>query len=373
MSAGAVEGVVATRFATAVNIGVVAIVGIWHLGLDTLLVLRGWPMYEPQVAAAGAWLALVVIQTAGSVLLLRSLLSARTARLLAGAALVAGVVATATYPPGGAIGDVSWAWNAVGWFGVLLLMQRPLWELITLLVANTAVTVGFLAADGALDQVTVSRLLAASYTTAGIQLTFAYLARQLNSGAREATEAAAAHAEHLARATADEAVHAERRRRYEHLRGRVEPLLRGLTERRLDPGDAVVRQRAAVEAARLRRLFAETDDTPHPLLHELRSCAYIAERRGVRVTLLSYGDLPELSTSVRRELAEGALLVLAAAATEARVTLLATPEEVAVSVVADAPPETVVEPPGPLAVSFLYDQEGDQLWWETRYPVRPAR
>ncbi|WP_149824514.1 hypothetical protein [Streptomyces tailanensis] len=373
MTVGVVRGMVATRFARAVNIGVVTIVGVWHLGLDTLLVLRGWPVYEPQAAAAGAWLALAVIQATGSVLLLRSALSAHSARMLAGAALVTGVVATAAYPPGGAIGDVSWAWNTVGWFGVLLLIQRPLWELIVLLGANTAVTVGFLAADGALDHVTVSRLLAGIYTTAGIQFTFAYLARQLNDGAREATEIAAGQAEYLARATADETVHAERQRRYEYLRGRVEPLLRGLADRQLDPGDAVVRRRAAVEAARLRRLFAETDDIPHPLLHELRSCADIAERRGVRVTLLSYGDLPELPTSVRRELAEGALLVLAAAATEARVTLLATPEEVAVSVVADAPPETVVEPPGPLAVSFLCDQEGDQLWWETRYPMRPAR
>lgn len=80
---------------------------------------------------------------------------------------------------------MSWAGNTVGWFGVLLLIQRPLWELITLLAANTAVTVGFLAADGALDHVTVSRLLAMIYTTAGIQLTFAYLARQLNDGARK--------------------------------------------------------------------------------------------------------------------------------------------------------------------------------------------
>jgi hypothetical protein len=372
MTVGVVEGVVATRFAQAVNIGLVAIVGVWHLGLDTLLMIRGWPVYEPKAAAAGAWLALAVIQTAGSVLLLRSKLSARTARMLAGAALVTCVVATATYPPGGAIGDVSWAWNTVGWFGVLLLMQRPLWELITLLCANQAVTFGFLAADGALDQVTVSRVLAAVYTTAGIQLTFAYLARYLNDGAREATEIAAGQAEHLARATADETVHAERRRRYEYLRIRVEPLLRGLAERRLDPGDTVVRQRAAVEAARLRRLFVETDDTPHPLLHELRACADVAERRGVRVTLLSYGDLPELPTSVRRELAEGTLLVLAAAATRARVTVVTTPEETVVSVVADAPPETLVESPGPLTVSAQYDQEEDQLWWETRWPVRPA-
>lgn len=369
LTAGVPKGMVATRFATAVNIGLVVIVGVWHLGLDTLLMLRGWREYEPQSAAAGSWLALAVIQTVGSILLLRSALSGHTARLLAGAALITGVVATATYPAGGMISDVSWAWNTVGWFGVLLLIQRPLWELVALLGANTAVTVCFLVGDGALDQVMVARLLAVIYTTAGVQLTFAYLARQLNDGAREATEIAAGQAERLARATADETVHAERRRRYEYLRSRVEPLLRGLAERQLDPGDTVVRHRAAVEAARLRRLFVETDGTPHPLLHELRACADVAERRGVRVTLLSYGDLPDLPTSARRELAEGALLVLATAATQARVTVVTTPEDVVVSVVADAPPETLVESPGPLTVSAVYDQEEDQLWWETRWPV----
>lgn len=372
LTAGVAKGMVATRFANAVNIGLVVIVGVWHLGHDTLLMLRGWQEYEPQAAAAGSWLALTVIQTVGSVLLLRSALSGHTAWWLAGAALATGVVATATYPAGAMISEVSWAWNTVGWFGVLLLMQRPLWELVALLGANTAVTVGFLVADGALDQVMVARLLAVTYTTAGVQLTFAYAARQLNEGAREATEIAAAQAERLARATADETVHAERRRRYEYLRSRVEPLLRGLSERRLDPGDTVVRRRAAVEAARLRRLFAETDDTPHPLLHELRACADVAERRGVSITLMSYGDLPDLPSSVRRELADGTLLVLASAATQARVTVVTTPEDVVVSVVADAPPETLVESPGPLTVSAIYDQEEDQLWWETRWPVSPA-
>ncbi|MFD4118660.1 hypothetical protein ACFWSJ_35130 [Streptomyces niveus] len=372
MTPGVVGGVVASRFGKVVDVGLVAVVGVWHLGLDTLRVLRGWPVYEPQAAAAGAWLALTVIQTVGSVLLLRSALGARTARALAGASLVACVVATAAYPPGGAISDVSWAWNTVGWFGMLLLMRRPLWELITLLAANTAVTVGFLAADDALDHVTVSRLLASVYVTAGVQLTFAYLVRQLDVAARKATEVAAGQADLLARAAADETVHTERRRRYEYLRVRVEPLLRGLAERRLDPGEGAVRRRAAVEAARLRRLFVETDDTPHPLLHELRACADVAERRGVRVTLLSYGDLPDLPASVRRELTDGTILVMAGAATRARVTVVTTPGDVAVGVVADAPPETLVESPGPLTVSAVYDQEEKQLWWETRWPLRPA-
>ncbi|MGW0762007.1 hypothetical protein ACWD1Y_36985, partial [Streptomyces sp. NPDC002814] len=129
------------------------------------------------------------------------------------------------------------------------------------------------------------------------------------------------------------------------------------------------RGRRRAPPPRLRRLFVETDDAPHPLLHELRACADIAERRGVRVTLLSYGDLPDLPTSARRELAEGTLLVLATAATRARVTVVTTPEDVVVSVVADAPPQTLVESPGPLTVSAQYDQEEDQLWWETRWPL----
>ncbi|MFC0625403.1 hypothetical protein [Kribbella deserti] len=372
MTTVASQGMVATRFANAVNVGLMVIVGVWHLGLDTMLVVRGWPSYESQAAAAGSWLALTVILVAGSTLLLRSALSRWTARLLAAAALLTGAVAVASYPPGEVIGDLSWASNTVGWFGVLLLIQRPLWELITLLVANTAVVVGFMAADGALDQVVVSRLLAMVCTTSGIQLTFMYLARQLNDGARDATETAAAQADLLARATADETVHAERRRRYEYLRVRVEPLLRGLAERRLDPGDSVVRRRAAVEAARLRRLFAETDDTPHPLLHELRACADVAERRGVSVTLLSYGELPVLPTPVRRELIEGPLLLLAAAGTHARVTVVATPQDVVVSAVADAPPQVLAESPGSLTVSAIYDQEEDQLWWESRWPAQPA-
>ncbi|MFJ3666932.1 hypothetical protein ACIPSE_10800 [Streptomyces sp. NPDC090106] len=367
-----VEGVVVARFATAVNVGLVAIVGVWHLGLDAVVVLRGWTAYEPQVVAGGAWLILAVIQAVGSVLLLRGGLHAPVARSLAAAALVTGILAMAAYPPGGGLTEVSWAANTVGWFGVLLLLRRPLRELIVLLCANTAATVGFLAADGALDQVTVSRLLATTYTTAGIQLTFAYLARQLNEGAGEAAAIAAERAERLARVAAHETVHAERQRRYEYLRTRVEPLLRGLALRQLDPEDASVRRSAAVEAARLRRLFVETDATPHPLLDELRACAAVAEERGVHVTLLCYGGVPDLPAPVRRELAEGPLLVMAGAATRARVTVVATPDDVVVSVLADARLERPVQPSGALTESAVIDQE-EKLWWETRWPLRPAR
>lgn len=365
-------GLVTVRYARAVNMAVVLIVAVWHFGYDVLIVLRGWSQYDPLWAALGAWVALAAIQVAGSVLLLRSALGRRTARGLAAAALAAGAVATAAYPTGQAISDISWAWNTVGWFGVLLLRWRPLRELAVLLTLNTAFTVVALAADGKLDDsVTWSRLITTIYTTAGIQLIFALLGRHLHQAAQQATRTAAAQAESLARAVSDETVHTDRRGRYTYLRDRVAPLLRGLAEGRLDPSEDTVRQAAAVEAARLRRLFAETDDTPHPLLHELRACADVAERRDVTVTLAAYGDLPPVPTSVRRELTEAPLLVLASARFWARLTLVADAAGVTVSVVADAQPGAALDSPSPLATFVVFDEEENQLWVETRWIVPP--
>lgn len=90
-----------------------------------------------------------------------------------------------------------------------------------------------------------------------------------------------------------------------------------------------------MEASRLRRLFAETDDVPDPLVHELRACTDIADRRGVLVDLQVRGRLPELDRGTRRSLTERPLVALAGAERHARVTVVARHDEVAVSVVAD--------------------------------------
>ncbi|MFI1332156.1 hypothetical protein ACH4U7_18830 [Streptomyces sp. NPDC020845] len=377
------EDLVAVRYAHAVSVAVVVIVAVWHFGYDVLIVLRGWGQYEPRWAAAGAWLALAVIQAVGSVLLLRSALGRRMAWALSTAALSAGAAATAAYPAGQAISDISWAWNTVGWFGVLLLMRRPLSELAVLLTLNTAVTVVVLALDGDLDDsVTWSRLITVTYATAGIQLIFALLGRQLHQAARHATRTVGAHAESLARAVSNETVHADRRRRYMYLRERIEPLLYGLADGCLDPSDDAVRRATAIEASRLRRLFAETDEVPHPLLHEIRACADIAERRDVAVTLAACGDLPSVPVSVRRALIETPLLVLASARARARVTVVADVAGVTVSVVADAPSGNQLDPPGSgirldradrLETSVLFDEEENQLWVETRWSAPPDR
>ncbi|MFF3485530.1 hypothetical protein ACFYXC_20005 [Streptomyces sp. NPDC002701] len=365
---------IAARYTHVVSVVVVVIVAIWHLGFDSLILLRGWSRYEPAWAVLAAWLMLCAVQSIGSALLIRSALHGRVAPALTIVALLAGAVAVTTYPKGEAISDISWAANTVGWFGVLLLMQRPIHELVALLGCTVALTVVALGSSGDLDtRVAWSRLITQSYTTAGIQLTFALLARQLHHAAHLTTRAARAQADRLARQTAEETRHIERRRRYRYLRDRIAPLLRDLAEGRAHPGDDAVRRSSAIEAARLRRLFAETEDAAHPLLHELRACADVADRRNVDVTFVCYGELPDVPVAVRRRLTEGPLLALASAEVRARVTVVATTTEVTVSVVADAAAPVALRTSGPSDTSVIFDEKENLLWLESRWRVPRSR
>ncbi|WP_329377970.1 hypothetical protein [Streptomyces sp. NBC_01716] len=365
---------VAARYTQVISVVVVVIVVLWHFGFDALILMRGWSRYEPAWATLTAWLVLSVVQLIGSILLLRSALRGRAAQALASVAVLAGAVAVATYPPGQAIGDISWAANTVGWFGVLLLMQRPIHELVVLLSCTVAMTTVALGLSGDLDtSVAWSRLIAQSYTTAGIQLAFALLTRQLHHAAELTARAARAHADRLARQAADDTRHAERLRRYHYLRDRIAPLLRDLAEGRAHPGDDTVRRSSAIEAARLRRLFAETEDSAHPLLHELRACADVADRRDVDVTFVCYGELPDVPVAVRRRLTEGPLLALASAEVSARVTVVAMAGEVTVSVVADAVAPVGLSTSGSTDTSVMFDEKENLLWLESRWRVPGPR
>jgi hypothetical protein len=373
MSSPAADGSVAARYARAMQVGVVTILLIWHVCLDVLIIARGWSVYPSRQAAVAAWLIVTVVQVVGSVLLLRRGPSAgaHTYRLLAVAALGASVLAALSYPQGQAVSDVSWAGNTVGWCGVLLLMHRPLRELAVMLAANTAITVVVVAVGGSLDRVMAGRLVIVSYATAGVQLLFAVASHRLNDTARRATELSLGRAEVQSRAAVDEALHTGRQRRYRETRERIGPLVRGLADRTLDPTDPEVRRAAGVEAARLRRLFAETDDSPDPLLHELRACTDLAERRGVDVTFVNVGEPPDVPAEARRALAEVVVLVLASAASRARLTVVADATEVVVSVVADAPANVLDDLRRVLPVSVVDNKDANQLWVEVRWRKPP--
>jgi hypothetical protein len=171
-----------------------------------------------------------------------------------------------------------------------------------------------------------------------------------------------------------EALHHGRLDRYQTVRRSVAPLLVGLASGQLDPADREVQRHCAVEASRLRRLFAETDDVPDPLLHELRACADIAYSRGILVDLQVVGQLPALSLPVRRALTEAPLHALAGARRQARVTVVGRSNEVAVSVLADARAGDPVELPPPLdpmpldhAVTVTVQEGNGGQWIEARW------
>ena len=175
-------------------------------------------------------------------------------------------------------------------------------------------------------------------------------------------------------------MHADRQRRYRGIGQAVRQLLAGLATAELDPAEARVQQRCAVEASRLRRLIAEHYDAPSPLLHELRACADVAERRGVAVTLETAGILPRIPVQVRRALTEAPIHVLATARTQVRVTVVsvADPPEVEVSVVADAEADgALARPTGGGAdgahgveVTWSSEGEGKDRWVRTHWRDR---
>ncbi|OLT16563.1 hypothetical protein BJF79_18250 [Actinomadura sp. CNU-125] len=128
----------------------------------------------------------------------------------------------------------------------MLLVHRPFREPVIFMIVNIGGTAAHMVVDGSLDHVAVTRLITVAYTTAGVQLIFTWLGGRLHGAARNATESARRQAANRARAAAEEAVHAERRRRYDYLRTRIEPLLHGLATSRTDPGDDAVWRRVAI-------------------------------------------------------------------------------------------------------------------------------
>ena len=290
-------------------------------------------------------------------------------RLLAGAALAASALATAAVAPGQELTPAHWAFGATGWFGVLVLLRRPITEVATLIAINSGLTLVVLLLDGAADRVSLARFLMIVYVMAAPQLGIALVVRALDGTARRAAVAAERQAAVRRRGQVAQALHRSRLDRYQTVRRSVAPLLVGLASGQLDPADRRTQRRCAVEASRLRRLFAETDDVPDPLLHELRACADIAYSRGVLVDLQVVGQLPALSLPVRRALTEAPLHALAGAEQEARVTVVGRSNEVAVSVLADARMGEPAELAAPLdrAVTVTVQKGEDRQWIEARW------
>jgi hypothetical protein len=357
-----------SRYARGATIAAVLIAAFWHLGFDLPSTATAWPTYTPAAAVGAAWAAYVGIGVVGSALLLRGARSRAAAwSLSAGALAIAAAVMAAT-PHGGIDTPANWATGSVGWLAVIALWHRPARELVAFLTLNAAAMLAALLATGTLTDTSLARYVMVILGSVTLQLGYSVSTHAFDTAATWAAASSARLAATQAEQAAIEAAAQTRAHRYQVLRDTCGQLLRELAGG-ADPADPGLRRRCAVAASHLRRLLAENDDVPEPLLHELRACADMAERRSVEVSLARLGRLPETTPEIRRALTGPAIEVLSTAAAQARITVVGIDGTIAVSVLADAPDFAPAPHPG---IDIATYRQGPDLWIETRWPPAPS-
>jgi hypothetical protein len=367
MTAVRSAAVLSDRYSHALDIAVVVIAVGWQVAGAGSQLAADRADYGSDAFQVAAWLVLTAVIAAGSVRLLRGHTDRSGAWMLAAVAVVTGAAATAACPPAEML-KTDWGWGAAGWAAVLVLLRRPLAELVLFLSLEALATFVILARDG-LHRANLAGFITILAGSVGIQFAVAVAARALQSVASQAAQAAEGEAAIREHAAIAQRVHAARHGRWLALQETTAPLLRELTSQTADPGDQRVRRKCAVEAARLRRMMAESDDTVSPLMHELHASADIAERRGVAVDIEAAGTIPGVPADVRHIITNTAITVMVAAHSRARATLTGTDGEVVVSLVADAPPQPQL-PARCGEVTIEQQHDDSDLWVEARWSTR---
>jgi hypothetical protein len=323
----------------------------------------------PWVAAAG-FLVLTGILATEAILIARSRSWGKARWPSAGLVLATSAFAGAVIPGPEVFGYANWLFDSIGWFAVILLFDQPLPFLAGFLALHFAGIWLHVLLRTDRNLAAVMGLATNTVSIGAMQLALGGAAIVLRRSAAIAVLSADAHEEAHRKEAIAVRIHQDRQHRYAELVAQVRPLLAGLADGTLDPAAETIRQRCAIAAARMRRLFAENDDVENKLLHELRACSDVAERRGVLVQLAAQGTWPALPPSVRRRLTEPALSALSTAQSWARVTITGSQSGVSVSVVADCevPP---VPASGNSSVEVATVCDEDRLW--VRATWQPGR
>ena len=363
-------------YARGTAIAAILVVVSWHLAFDLSSTVAAWGKYREPMLVGAAWVVSGALIGIGSVILLRRddrrplwpvAVGVPLLLLCTAAVMYASWTSnlTSKYDTVGLFTAANWAWGSFGWFALVLLWRWPLRWLVATIGLNTFAVFVMLALTDELNRLVASRFTLTTYGTLALQFGVAGGALALQRTARRTVSAANERVElDAARQAADE-VHADRARRYREVGQAVRAVLAGLAHGQLDPSDPEVQRRSAIGASRLRRLIAEHDGAPEPLMHELRALADVAERRDVAVTLETAGDVPALPVQVRRALTEAPMYLLAAARTQARVTVVSSPDgqEVEASVVADCGDGPADVPGGLDGVDMLARHDDVEVTW----------
>ncbi|MEU6040543.1 hypothetical protein ABZ801_34580 [Actinomadura sp. NPDC047616] len=359
-------GQFAARFHRAFDIATVIAVALWQVGAVGTALLDFWDLYRSPGLAVAVWATQLLIMACGAVLLLRGTQAAAVTWSLVAVDLVAGVAMAANCPDGQQL-RTNWAWTSVGLVGVLLLLHRPVRQVVAVLAVNAGIVVVALAATGEMSRHAVAGFVTLLYASASIQFALIAGARVFRFSGGMAAEAAAEQWEMATRAAVIAEVAAARQDRYREARGLIADVLRGLADGTVDPADTQVRHRCATAESMLRQVLAEQDDVPDPLLRLLRPGIDEAMRRGVVVEMAQVGRTPPMSEEVAVALAEAPLAVLTGAGEAARVTVVsAGTGQVSVSVLVDGD-AAVPEPAAVEGVTVTCDRDGDLLWVEAQW------
>jgi hypothetical protein len=340
------------------------------LGLGGANLVRHLGEHEFPLVQVGSYAVLAAVLAVEAVLLVRHRPWGHLRRLAIVVLLGASILSAVTVPEGRTSTTVDWVFGATNFVGLTVLHDRSPRVVGAFLLAHELIAVLNLFLFHEVTRDALMRLATGSVNVIGVPLCVAVGAAAVS---RIHGQAEAARRE-IERVRVGEAVatesHRRRQQRFADLSTTTVPLLEGFARGSLDPEDDEVQRRCAIEAARMRRLFAEVDEVANPLLHELQHCADVADRKGVVVELDARGKWPVPPREVRRELTEAALTALATAASRARVTVVGDADLVVVGVVADCGAVDIPPPaiPGVRVDTFRNE---DVVWIEAQW--RPAR
>ena len=364
--------------------GAVLTVAVVVQGFCLVQIVANRAHYQPLWPQIAAFVLLILVAAVGAYFVLVRGSTLPPAIRWAGVGLVvlASLAASVPLADGARLWPpVHWSFGLVGWYALFLLSDFRLAVFAGFLGVHLTLTATGMAVAGPPGVGVLATVGITAVLVCGFQYSVGMVAGLLCRIADSATRAADEHERLRTRAAISENMRHDERRRSLALADTTVPLLAELADGSLDPHDPDTRGRCALEAARMRRLFAEYDDVPDRLVHELRAAIDIAERNGVTVQLAVRGQAFELPRDVRRALLDPVSAVLASAESTARATVVRTQGMVRVSAVGDtcgsalelaAAPATSETAWGHFQISSV--TAGCRLWTETIWrPAEPSR
>ncbi len=333
----AVVRLIRGRLLYGTQLAVLLISLVWQFTMSLRQLTAYQDVYDPAWAQTAAFVCLAAVAATGGAYLLRGRqIPPRARGWSLGSVLAVSAVCAFTLPPERLTGAADWAFAVVGWHALFLLADLRVRVFAAFLGAHVGLNATAVFLSGAPTAAESATMGISAISNCGFQLSVGVLMTHLLHGTAPAAGTATAREEELrTRERIHEDMQRDHKERYRALTATTVPLLVGLGHGVLSPHDEEVRLRCGVEAARMRRLFAEGDAVLDPLLNELRACVEVAEHQGVTVSLAVRGRPGEVPVEVRRELVDPVAVILGRTRSTARVTVVWTPRTVRVSVVSE--------------------------------------